>query len=655
MASVDCKPLGLANALQSDSRCYPVTSVRLHFLSLLFLATTPCSAELIRNGDFSEGEVGWHRYEVVPKGEQAPEWRLSIRDGRATVSGSRCVPQARVGFRSEAFELPREAEGTTTGLLLTVQWSGTDVHRSGLYFLTVDPAGGVVLNGEHYGPSGDFSETVTIPLLVPKATAPAGSRMMVYAFHDGIGELTVDRFSLVALPQEGIHGYRRGRDAARLLAAFSPPITEVDGWIPELTADALEGLLPGERRLYRNTNNSISISDNFRTRRFSWSPRETAISRPYHSVQERPFWLTPDPEGALVEVERTTSGQTLPELPADHHARIYFWGAWRYGKKAVDLERDRAELAFLAAQGFTGVCFQDDYGLDLFNVQKRAPLNPRYLNTALDLYIEVGFRSSPMYLLSGGMDIGHIKLRSGDRETVTQHLQLALPHLEAARTRLGERGLLVSIVDEPNTEARRELASMALPIWNEQFGREGLVVTGNWQVAGDFSKLARTWVGAGDFPDGNAIAERQVAGFYKALDTSMDPLVVRRLAGLHAWASGLREQAWWHANMVNESPRSDLDGKFAEFFLINPESPPAALVGSIQLAMLREGIQDWRLLLALEAKAKRHEPTRQWLDALKARIPLTDRVDGRWASPADFEVFRREATVLWRQADTDAD
>ena len=221
--------------------------------------------------------------------------------------------------------------------------------------------------------------------------------------------------------------------------------------------------------------------------------------------------------------------------------------------------------------------------------------------------------------------------------------------LKAAQPLTRGKGLWIWPVDEPNDAHRRGLAATVLDEW-KRAGGFPVMVTENWQTAGILPRVDHIWVGAGDYPSFGAAATRGITGFYTGLDGRDAPIRFRYLAGLHAWAGGFREQAYWHYDAISGAPDSDFDGKQEDFLAADPESPPDRPWMTVHVTEVSEGIQDLRLLCALDSLPTTSPvatETRQFLAQLKASVTPTDRPPGPWRDPAAYEQMRAHAVSLW--------
>lgn len=628
-------------------------SAALLILCAKFSAAQSAGANLVPNGNFRREGEGWKRYIACASAERdITDWSLEFRDGAAIITGNDCQPQGRVGFRSEPISLASLDFKSTLTLHLEFQWEGKYIHRGGMYINAMRGLGSKILGNELTAPTGDFSQKVIMPLLLDGTRLTPRDSLILYFFHDGIGELKIRDVSLRLSRADD--GWRTGLDAAQIPAVFMPPLKDVSGYFPKATADALKLLLNGEKRLFL-IKDETPPKNNFAIKSYNWRARQISPLRDFAVVQERPFWLKPasdDKNAPLCEIELKdpSAALSLPPLPDDYNVYLYYWGRNRYGKTLADLEKDEEELAFIKTCGFTGICFQDDYGLDFRDWIKGAPLNPLYLRTIAKSYDKLAFRSPMMFAFTSGVELGDETIESTHTKTAFEYFKRASPFFEDVRSQLKGR-LLLGVADEPNDARRMERAKKNLPHWTKLFGRDSLVIPGTWKVALHLGEWASPWVGAGDYPDFASLRKTRISGFYKVADAHIHPLVMRRIAGLHAWAGGFRTQVYWHYAMAVKNKDSDLDGKAPDVLLVDPDSREAEKIRTIPMAQIMEGLQDLRLLFALEALAASKEQgaseVQEFLERLRARIPAGDQADSRWDEPEEFETFRQEGARLW--------
>ncbi len=626
-------------------------------VAVVLICAEICSAQninsnMIPNGDFRREGAGWKRYIACANAERdISGWSLEFKDASAIITGNDCQPQGRVGFRSDSISLASLDFKSTLTLHLEFQWEGKNIHRAGMYVYAVGDLGAKILGSELTAPTGNFSAKVKTPLLINSNRLSVRDSLILYFFHDGIGVLKIKNVLLRLSRAED--GWRAGLDAAQMPAVFMPPLKNTAGYFPKPTKDALKYLLNGEKRMFAK-DGEISPKNNIAVKDYNWRARQVSPMRDFAVVQERPFWIMPannEKNAPLCEIELKdpSNAPTLPPLPDDYNVYLYYWGKNRYGKTLADLEKDKAELAFIKSCGFTGVCFQDDYGLDFSEWVKGAALNPLYLRTNAQTYDKLDFRSPMMYAFTSGVDLGDETIESTHTQTAYEYFKRTSHFFEEAREQLKGR-LLLGVADEPNDAKRLARAQKNLLNWTKLFGRENLVIPGTWKVSIKLGEWMSPWVGAGDYPDFSTLQKTRISGFYRVADTHIHPLVIRRIAGLHAWASGLRTQVYWHFAMSVKNKDSDLDGKASDVLLVEPDSDGIEITRTIHMAQIMEGLQDLRLLFALEklATAEQRAPEiSAFLERLRARIPASDQADSRWDEPEEFETFRQEGARLW--------
>lgn len=614
-------------------------------------AQKPAAAvNLLQNGDFSRGEEGWGRYEVFPNSDPVRTWNYSIAAGEARIVGQDHQLNARVGIRSNGTTLALNEAEQRGVFEVSFRWRGEGVHRCGAFVILMDGKKEALLQAEEVGPTGDFDSTVTMPLLVPRGQLKPGGMMRLYFFQDGKGTLTISEAAIQR--REGTEGagwkLEKDRFGKNTLVEAARPRERFP--LPE--ADSLAAMLPGERRLYALPK-GFAVPTGFDAAFFRTEERRCAVQRAFTTVRPIAFWLLPEPDAAkATHVELTPKQETgvvLPALPAGRDVMMYFWGESRFGKKKSDVDQDRAAMRYLRSLGVTGLAVQDNYGLDFDRLKVGKLLDGTNVKRMAELYVEAEFTSPMMYLMACGMDRGSVNLRLGDAAGVQAQIKDADPFLREAATILGPRGLHLGIVDEPHEEKRRALAAEALVHWGEKYGADRLVTTGNWKTLEVLKGKTRRWIGAGDYPSYAAVQEAGIEGFYRAVEPRADSLQVRRMAGLHAWASRIPSQAYWHTSAIAGKGDTDLDGKYEDFQFIRWDAASGGHQSSLFMRQLQEGVQDLRLLLALEERAERLPEAAAFLTALRARIPVSDRPTPAWDDPAAFEAVRSEAVRLLRK------
>ncbi|MBX3730358.1 MAG: glycosyltransferase family 4 protein [Candidatus Sumerlaeia bacterium] len=580
----------------------------------------------------------WRPYHNFGKAFPVENWKATIGADRMVVTGSQRQPQARVGVRSLPITLPADDS------MATVRLRGHDVARSGAYAILVDSGDRALRQIEWVGPGGTFELDVELPVTIQPEDKSHAPSLILYVFHDGQGRLEVDSVSVCALTAE-----RVGSPAGRRGKAIGHTLTLAPSGVALPFPAQVGSLLPGERR-HRLLGADEVLAP--QSAGLAIVERPIALSWEMAVARHTPFWLTPSSESrsasVVVEDRSSESGpDALPPFPADRHAYVYYYGSYRFDKKAPNRERDRSSLQAVRAAGFTGVGFWDDYGLDFHRWKEGKALDATYLLEMSRLYGELGFRSPMMYSVFAGLDRGRVGWTSGDADEMRGYLIALRPHLEQARAILGETPLWVHAVDEPDDATRQDLAVRMAPLWADVMG-EPMVVTANWHTARRLAGQARLLVGAGDYPSAEAFAETGVVGIYTSADAVAPPLRHRLVAGLHAWACGASAQAWWHWNAVAGSLESDLDGHAPDFILAHPDS----IESTVALSQVAEGLQDWRLLLALESLVAggRDEDGRigAYLTGLRGRVPHGDRLAAPWDTGDSFSQELETARQLWR-------
>ncbi|HPB30858.1 MAG TPA: hypothetical protein PLB62_05345 [Candidatus Sumerlaeota bacterium] len=633
------------------------------FPACLFPAET--SRELLSNPSFTGGAKGWRRYENFVAGDPAGDWSLSFTPNGAVITGTHCQPQTRVGFRSDPAPLPSSSQKDVPWLITArVEWRGKGIHRSGIYIIMTDAGGNALRQAEICGPAGDFDTTEVLHLAWDSASSPEGASLLTYVFHDGVGELTVRRISLTLepLPKDGtgpLAGPAPDRRTAK--STFSVIVNELSPpWpasIPFPGITSASPRIPGETRFFR-AGGSATGGKNAQGYRIG--QRDIARFWEFESAWRVPWWLEPA-SGSNAEVLRIageTDGATdsIPPLPRERAAYLYYYGAFRYGKKPSDLEQDKKEFHFLRRAGFTGLCIQDDYGLDYARFVKGEPLDPAFMLAAAEAYKDAGFPSPLIFGPFMGLDRGRVTWAESD-DRMEEYLKALAPHIRAAMEILGPERLWIAPVDEPNEPRRREAVVKLLPLWQRRIPAP-LMITANWKTAGvlaagDSVPGVHLWLGAGDHPSFHHPRMAYIHGFYAGLDSWAPPLRFRYLGGVYAWASGLRSQAWWHFMDVSGKWESDLDGIKPDYMCTRPGDPLTTPALSFPFACLLEGLEDLRLLCAIESAAEGRTDdasgqAREFLDRTRRAVLPSDRLSPFWESPEQFEKMRSEAAGIWK-------
>lgn len=612
----------------------------------------PAAENLLKNGDFAAGMAGWKPYAIFPGDKKLEKFTNEASEGRAVIEGTESRPQARVGVRTEAISLAAFSEAAKP-LVVRVAWSwkGIGLHRTGVYLNLADAAGNLVRQAEVLGNSGSFDEKREEYLFLDNAALAKKPSLILYFFHDGLGRLEIDDVSVT--PQDSPAPGKLVNDSfAAKTTLVLPKRAELEVLpFPKATADF--PLLAGEQRFVETTG-TATLANTVASLKIA--PRTVSLHREYLVGVTRPFWLKKAPAAsASVAKVKGTAGPALPELPADRHFYLFYWGKIRFSKMERDQLRDIGELKFLRESGVTGLVIQDNYEMDFCKWRKGGKLDGSQFIAFAKVYKEAGFRSPLILGLFAGLDRELKCFAAGDEPKLAEYFAAMKPILDEARGILGGDPMLgFWPVDEPNTPERLELALLAIPEYRKGLG-ELIVVPGSWPTANAIGAQAKPWIGAGDMPSLNALEGSPIAGTYLGLDGFKSSLDVRRIAGVQTWATGAKSQAYWHAAAVAKSQSSDFDGRMGDFLMIDPSSPLTAITISTHFAALQEGIMDWRLLLALEAAAPKAPAATKakietFLAALKSDMPFSDRSDTRWATPEQFEKFRREAQGLYREA-----
>lgn len=648
---------GFASASGRSMRAVLQTAAILSVL--ITLASVAPALELVENGNFGDRDRGWVRYSNFANADEVRSWDVKYETGAAVVSGSECRPQARVGLRSKAIVLPPpQTRDAGAVYRFRFAWQGKDVHRCGAFVRITNAKGAVIRGADVLGPAGTFDQDNTFYIALSRQELDSSLQALLYFYTDGQGELRMRKVSLQHVPSSENDPRILAADwnvaptsstSGRMIMVKRQGEMSASNLFPLLAADT--HVLPGEKRCYacnKQTTDAYS--------RFVLSTRVVSRFWELGVAENIPFWLEPTTDlittDSVCAVDATSGSlPELPPLPESRHAYLFYWGHLRYGKTVSDMERDQRELALIRRLGFTGLCVQDDYGLDYAAFIKGKALIHDYLTSFSALYREAGFRSPLVYGIFSGVDKGRVVYNDTDQAKVQDYLSQLQPILKETSQRLNDR-LIVWPVDEPNDSDRRRLSVSLLALWRTAC-RIPLMTTSNWKSAESLGSADYRWVGFGDYPDFQAVRAAKIGGLYCSLDAVENPLRYRLLSGVHAWASGVPVQAYWHFGAISGSSDSDLDGKQEDLLCLKPGSDPERPVLSLPIVEAAEGLQDLRLLCALEAvrnTATNRAEIAAFLKELRESVPATDRLSEGWCKPAQFESMRRRAMELWIQA-----
>lgn len=581
-------------------------------------------------------------YSNFGKGDPVVGWQTRFDKGAITITAADRQPLSRVGMRT--LPIPLGAGD----YVVRIKAKGQGIARSGFYAIVVDANERKLTEQEFIGPGGDFDREFEMVVTVQPTQAKEGTGLIVYAFHDGQGTLTISRLSVT-----------ESRDLARLAAPqrkVAPIFHRVslsEPLFPVSFTPAGEALLPGERRFLMGEGAS----------RHAIEQRPVALAWEMGIEAPTPFWVAPLADDAQVTtgtvvVHRAVGAdadgvEPLPPLPADRGLYLFYYGAYRYGKKPRDLERDRRELTRLREDGVTGIGFWDDYGLDFHKFQEGKPMDGAYLVKMAELYRELGFTSPMLYSFFGGLDRGRVGWKSGSEEEMRRYLEAVKPFFVEARAKLGDIPLWACPADEPDDTERQPLAIKLSHLWPEVMPGP-MFVTTNWQTARRLAPNTQRMLGAGSLPSFDAARKLGIAASYCSLDANVDPLRYRYISGVYAFASGTPKHAYWHAESIAGKITSDLDGHMPDFIARQSGSDRM----TIMYAQALEGLMDLRLLCALEARATAGGPhaaeIAAFLEAIRSSVPPTDRLSAPWDSPGHYQTTFSEARRLWRLASTPA-
>jgi hypothetical protein len=641
-------------------------SLLLIFLLLVSRFCFPHPFELVPNPYFWDGKKGWLKYSNFTNGDEIKDWNVIFDKENTRITGSDCQPQSRVGFRSEAIPIIHPiTPGKTTIYKLHVAWRGENIHRSGIYFILQDKWGKLYRYGEITGPAGNFKQDEFSYFQIPYEDHIQKPNLLLYVFHDGMGTLYVKRVSVTIVIEEEEknlisidNGLDRKLNAIAKQIVMRDPQNSPDKRIPfsPLSKDE-PPLLPGEKRFFLKTSDDISTQGMKILGMYKITERDVARFWDYGVAYSIPFWLEPVQdmkEADVIEAEcADTTLPPLPLLPTNKHAYLYYYGDYRYGKNAFDLDHDRNEMRFIRECGFKGLCLQDNYEMDYGIWLEKKKMSSDHLTSMTLCYQDAGFPSPMIFGLLGGLDKGRVTWK-GDEALMEQYLGEIKPYFLNTGNILKECGIWIAPIDEPNDEPRRNAVQTLLPLWKKTFAAP-LMITCNWKTSEILGDRVKRWVGAGDYPSFDALQKREIDGFYCGIDSYESPLKFRYLAGVHAWASGLESQAYWNFCDVSGSTESDLDGKQPDFLCIDPKSDPRQPVQSLPFIALREGLMDLRLLCALEDESRRirgkeGREIKEFLKEVRDSVQPTDRLTNNWSDASRFDAFRSKAVLLWIKA-----
>lgn len=554
----------------------------------LFASTHLSAKNLVPNGDFQQGTSNWKSYHNFHKSNPVSDWSFQAKEGIAIVTGTDCQPQARVGFRSKSIQLlPKDG-----AYKVTVQWTGKKIHRAGL--LTILSTKGSSPNRDNleFGPSGDFQNSLTSYFAVQPEDAVSSPSLLIYLFHDGIGQLQVSEVILEEIPslKTPYHSEspRKG-----------PPISQV--------FDITESLFENQAPL-------------------DLIPRQTALSWSTGVVANLPYWTT--------ETLKTQQANAI-KLPQNQHAYLYYYGNYRYGKKDLDRTTDLQELKIIKAGGFTGVVFWDDYGLDYARWNQKKELKSDYFLTCCRLYKEAGFRSPMVFSVFAGLERGKTIIPTS--QSYNDYLDVMAGIIQQGQVILGDHHKIVlQIVDEPNDMMRALVAPALATVWQEKINHP-VMATVNWRTSQHLIEYNQLWVGAGDYPTYEKLSSSKITGKYCSINPSGSPVKLRYLSGLHHWASGLSTQAYWHFYSASGSPQNDLDGSKPDYLCISPEGNISQHFNALQ-----QGLEDLILLEEFERSAieTNNQEALSFLSSLREVTNNSNALPTQWALTEDFASLR---------------
>ncbi|MBI1291996.1 glycosyltransferase [bacterium] len=598
------------------------------------------AAELFPDPDLKTPEKFLRPYSNFGKSDPVIGWKSRIEAGRAVVTGDQRQPAARVGVRTVPVPLG------TGDYLAKIRVKGSGIRRLGLYAILVDASDNALATQELVGPAGDFDSEFAMGLTVQPEQAKVEARVILYVFHDGVGTFEVTHISI----DDAIGAERKVAPRRDLKPIFQRLV--LPG--PLFSADfpsSNTALLPGERRF---VDGAVSADG---AELFTMSNREVALSWEMGVEAPTPFWLTPTESPAPGDhvVSRVTGipsagVEALPPLPAERGVYLFYYGAYRYGKKPRDLKKDAAALAKLREDGVTGIGFWDDYGLDLHRLQEGKALDGSYMVTMAEEYKKAGFTSPMLFWVLGGLERGRVAWTSGSEEEMRLYIEALKPWIAQAREKLGDIPLWVCPADEPDDTDRQALALKQATLWNSMMDGVPNFNTTNWQTARRLAGNTHLVLGSGSLPSFEEAAKLKVDMSYCSLDANLPPIRYRYLGGVYTWASGIPSQGYWHAESIAGKITSDLDGHLVDF--VARENSGERL--GVCYAQLLNGVEDLRLLCALEQKASSSGPhaaaIRAFLEGIRASVIPTDRLAAPWNDAAHYETVFGKGRELWRLA-----
>jgi hypothetical protein len=98
---------------------------------------------------------------------------------------------------------------------------------------------------------------------------------------------------------------------------------------------------------------------------------------------------------------------------------------------------------------------------------------------------------------------------------------------------------------------------------------------------------------------------------------------MRLAAGFYLWHSGAGGYLQWHARMPTADPFDPTDGREDDAQFLYPMTEPCPITPDIDAGLLEivEGIQDYRWLMWLQAKAESHPEARALLNEIRSTLP----------------------------------
>lgn len=563
--------------------------------------------------NLTENHDIWRPYAFSAFSAQKPNPDVDIQSGRFVSKSPSRIPGVRLGFRTIPITFSRQPIQAHV-YRLAATFDTENIERAGAYVILTDKNEKVVRQEEWLISQSELVNGFTGYFTDAPEAGPTEGACLIYFFHDGGGE-----FALRDVRIENVTDAVALKDGIAILEESNRSLP-----FPAQTGS----LLAGERRWFTNP-----AGDHILT------PRTVALSWEFGVGAAIPFYLESSTDsGNVTLVEGMDTAAPLPGLPKDYSVYLHYYGSYRYGNKTSDLISDSAELKAIHSAGITGIAFWDDYGLDYTAWKDDGNLDDDYLLQVTGLYSEAGFTSPMVYYVFAGLDRGRVAWKSSNAEEMREYCRALLPALKKAEAIVGEGNLIVVPVDEPDGFERAPAAKQLAAIWEEEIPFP-TGVTCNWEFARTGKSFDHKWVGVGDYPSFQEARDAGVTGIYTGIDDNVPPLRFRYLAGVYAWATGLKSQGYWHFQSISGDPDNSLDDRKPDFICVDPEGRP-----SLPYIQIQEGVQDLRLLLALETSESL--AAESFLASIRHTVTTGPTAPAEWSMPNQFEDLRHSGTEL---------